>query len=171
MKQAAGLLVYRKKDSLIEVLIVHNGGPWFKNKDAGYWSIPKGEFKEEDPKAAAKREFNEELSLKPPTGDWIDLGEVLQKGGKKVFAWAVEGDLDVRHFKSNTVKKEWPPKSGKIAEWPEIDKAEWFPLKVAAKKMNQAQVVFLDRLADKLGVNFDADLPSEEEKPKQNSLF
>lgn len=168
-KQAAGLLIYRKKDSHTDVLIVHNGGPWFKNKDKGYWSIPKGEYDDEDPKDAALREFHEELNINPPSGEWIDLGDVKQKGGKVVLAWAVEGDLDVSNFESNTVKTEWPPRSGKIAEWPEIDKAEWFSLKEAAEKINSAQVAFLKRLADKLGQKFE---PGEDESgPSQQALL
>lgn len=170
-KQAAGLLVYRRKDASIEVLIIHNGGPWFKNKDKGFWSVPKGEYTDEDPQDAAKREFKEELSIEPPSGKWLDLGTIEQKGGKVVAAWAVEGDLDVRHFKSNTVKKEWPPRSGRIMEWPEVDKAEWFKIEEASKKLNQAQVAFLERLSDKLGIAFDASAEPEDEKPKQNSLF
>lgn len=170
-KQAAGLLVYRRSNSELEVLIVHNGGPWFKNKDKGFWSIPKGEYEVEEPKEAALREFKEELSLEPPPGEWMDLGEIKQKGGKVVVAWAVEGDIDVSHFRSNTVKKEWPPRSGKLVEWPEIDKAEWFNLEKASEKLNPAQIDFLKRLADKLGVHFDALTPPEDQKPKQNSLF
>ncbi|HLG91055.1 MAG TPA: NUDIX domain-containing protein [Candidatus Saccharimonadales bacterium] len=171
-KQSAGLLVYRTKNGQLEVLIIHNGGPWFKNKDKGYWSIPKGEFSEkEDPKGTAKREFKEELSLDLPSGDWLDLGTVKQKSGKIVIAWAVEGDIDTSHIKSNTVKKEWPPRSGKIMEWPEVDKAEWFTLEKASEKINAAQIEFLKRLANRLGVSLDTSAATEDEKPKQNSLF
>ena len=170
-KHSAGLLVYRTKNNKLEVLIVHNGGPWFKNKDKGFWSIPKGEYDGEDPKETAKREFKEELSLDLPTGKWLDLGTVKQKSGKIVTAWAVEGDVDNTRIKSNMVKAEWPPRSGQIMEWPEVDKAEWFTLEEASEKLNRAQVGFLERLAEKLGVDFDAPANAEEGKPKQNSLF
>ncbi|HEY5550116.1 MAG TPA: NUDIX domain-containing protein [Candidatus Saccharimonadales bacterium] len=170
-KQSAGLLVYRIKNGQLEVLIIHNGGPWFKNKDKGFWSIPKGEYADEDPKETARREFNEELSLGVPGGEWLDLGTVEQKGGKTVIAWAVEGNVDVSRIKSNTVRKEWPPRSGKILEWPEVDKAKWFTLTRASEKINAAQVEFLKRLAEKLGVDFNPAGPPAEEAPKQNSLF
>ncbi|MBI4033720.1 NUDIX domain-containing protein [Candidatus Saccharibacteria bacterium] len=163
-KQSAGLLVYRTRDGQLEALLIHNGGPWFKNKDKGYWSIPKGEYEDEDPKETAKKEFKEELSLDLPTGKWLSIGTVKQKSGKIVIAWAAEGDIDTSHIESNTVKKEWPPRSGKIMEWPEVDKAEWFTLERAAEKINPAQVEFLNRLADKLGQKFS---PGEE-KPKLN---
>ena len=168
-KHSAGLLVYKTKNNRLEVLIIHNGGPWFRKKDKGYWSIPKGEYENEDPKKTAKREFKEELSLNLPLGEWLDLGTVEQKGGKIVVAWAVEGDLDARHIKSNTVKKEWPPRSGKIMEWPEVDKAGWFGLKEASEKLNPAQVEFLERLADKLGQKFEPDETGT--KPSQQSLL
>jgi len=154
-KQSAGLLVYRMKNEHPEVLIIHNGGPWFKNKDKGFWSIPKGEYDDEDPKETAKREFKEELSLGLPAGEWLDLGTVQQKSGKIVAAWAVEGEVDASHIKSNIVRKEWPPGSGKIMEWPEVDKAEWFTLEEASEKLNPAQVEFLERLAEKLEREFD----------------
>lgn len=131
------------------------GGPWFKSKDKGAWSIPKGEYREgEDPKKTAEREFKEELSLSPPDGEWIDLGSVEQSNKKIVNAWAIEGDLDVSDTKSNFVKGEWPPKSGKIIEWPEIDKADWFSLDDAAKRLVSAQIEFLHRLSKKLGQQF-----------------
>jgi predicted NUDIX family NTP pyrophosphohydrolase len=171
-RQSAGLLVYRTRDRRLEVLIAHMGGPWFKNKDKGAWSIPKGEYSEdEDPKETAKREFKEELSLDPPKAEWHNLGTVEQKNNKRVVAWAVEGDMDVSNIKSNLTKGEWPPRSGKIIEWPEIDKAAWFTPSEAAKRLVTAQVEFLQRLAEKLGVDFDSNKTAEEHKPKQNSLF
>jgi predicted NUDIX family NTP pyrophosphohydrolase len=171
-KHSAGLLVYRKRDGQLEVLIAHMGGPWWAKKDKGAWSIPKGEYSEgEDPKQTAEREFKEELGLDPPTGKWLELGTVDQKNNKTVIAWAVEGDMDVRHISSNTFKAEWPPRSGKTQEFPEIDRAGWFTLGEAAKKLIPEQVEFLKRLADKLDVGFDTKSASEEDKPKQNSLF
>ena len=168
-KQSAGLLVYRKKDGRLEVLIIHNGGPWFKNKDKGFWSIPKGEYEDEDPKETASREFKEELSLELPSGKWLNLGTVRQKSGKIVVAWALEGDVDATHIKSNTVKKEWPPRSGKMMEWPEVDKAGWFALKEASVKLNPAQVEFLERLAKKLGQKFESN--ESEPDPSQQTLL
>ena len=140
------------------------GGPWFRSKDKGAWSIPKGEYSEgEDPKKTARREFKEELSLDVPSGQWTDLGTVQQKNNKTVVAWAVQGDLDASRIKSNTARGEWPPRSGKIVEWPEIDKAGWFSLNEAAQKLISAQAEFLERLAKKLNLTLT--------KPEQNSLF
>src|SRR4051812_30442175 len=125
-KQSAGIVLYRSKSSSIEILLVHPGGPFFAKKDLGAWSIPKGEFLEgEDPQEVAKRELEEETGYKVTTS-LTPLTEIKQKGGKKVFAWAAEGDLDPTGIKSNTFSMEWPPKSGKVQEFPEVDKAEWF---------------------------------------------
>jgi predicted NUDIX family NTP pyrophosphohydrolase len=152
-KQSAGVLLYRKKENELQVLIAHNGGPFFAHKDEGWWTIPKGELEEgENPKQAAGREFREELGVDAPKGEWIELGTIEQKNRKIVYAWAVEGDIDAGSVKSNTVEKEWPPKSGKVARWPEIDKVEWFNLHEASRKLNIAQVEFIKRLAQKLGV-------------------
>jgi predicted NUDIX family NTP pyrophosphohydrolase len=162
-KQSAGLLVYRQKNAKLEVLIAHMGGPWWAKKDLGAWSIPKGEyFENEDPKEVAKREFHEELGIDPPFSKWLDLGTIEQKNNKIVIAWAAEGDLDVSHIKSNTFKAEWPPKSGQIKEFPEIDRAGWFSIEEAAKKLIPEQVEFLGRLTRELGI---------EKHFKQNSLF
>jgi predicted NUDIX family NTP pyrophosphohydrolase len=169
-KQSAGLLVYRFKDGRPEVLIAHMGGPFHANKDQGHWSIPKGEFDEgEDPKEAAAREFSEELGKTVPGGDWQDLGSTTYKNGKEVFVWAVEGDLDASDIKSNTFKLEWPPRSGKVQEFPEIDRAGWFGLPEAAAKLIPGQVAFLERLANLLHVSFGAEQTPG--PPSQPSLF
>jgi predicted NUDIX family NTP pyrophosphohydrolase len=129
------------------VLLVHPGGPLWARRDRGAWSIPKGEYEPgEDPLAAARREFAEELGVAPPQGPVVDLGEVRQKGGKIVSAWALAGDLDVTDITSNTVEVEWPPRSGKMLEIPEVDRAEWFSLPAAREKINPAQAELLDRL-------------------------
>ncbi|MEO1054102.1 MAG: NUDIX domain-containing protein [Bacteroidota bacterium] len=137
-KQSAGILLYRWVNDSFEVFLVHPGGPFFKNKDAGAWTIPKGEFEAEDPLAAAKREFKEETGFEPD-GDFLTLEPITQKGGKKVHAWALEGDIDGTKIVSNTFELEWPPKSGRVQHFPEIDKAEWFDEASAEKKINPAQ--------------------------------
>ena len=143
--------MFRRRND-IEVLLVHPGGPFFRNKDRGAWTIPKGEAtKNEDLLARAQIEFEEELGIRPE-GNWIELGVVKQKGGKLVHAWAFEGDLgDTFQVKSNTFTLEWPPHSGKVAEFPEIDRARFFPMEIAREKINRAQVTFLDRLLTTLG--------------------
>jgi predicted NUDIX family NTP pyrophosphohydrolase len=144
VKRSAGILLWRGSGPK-EVLLVHPGGPFWAKKDLGAWSIPKGEFDEdEDGLACARREFEEELGS-PPPGDLTELGCVRQKNRKVVLAWAAEGDLDPSTVRSNTFTMEWPPRSGKQAEFPEIDRAEWFPLDVAREKLNPAQAEFLDR--------------------------
>jgi predicted NUDIX family NTP pyrophosphohydrolase len=130
---------------------VHPGGPFWTRRDAGAWSIPKGEYDPgDDPFEAARREFEEELSSPPPAGEAVDLGEVKQRGGKLVCAWAIEGDLDPTEAKSNTFTVEWPPSSGRMRSFPEVDRAEWFTLQDAREKVNPAQVALLDRLAKRL---------------------
>jgi len=167
--RSAGLMVYRIKDGRPEVLIAHMGGP-FHRKDAGHWSFPKGEFDpEEDPKSAAQREFQEELGLNVPDGEWTDLGSVTYKSGKEVMIWAVEGDLDASEIKSNTFKLEWPPRSGETQEFPEIDKAGWFGLPEAAPKLIPDLAVFLERLANELHIPYGAEEIPEESR--QGSLF
>lgn len=167
MKKSAGLLVYREKNGYIEVLIAHMGGPWFAKKDNGAWSIPKGEYDEnEKPIEVAKREFSEELGKQPPEGDFEELGSIEQKNNKQVIAWAVKGDVDVSKTTSNTFKTEWPPRSGKIQEFPEIDRAGWFSVPEAACKLVPAQVKFLERLANKLGQGFDSTEGSKQAKLK-----
>ncbi|HEY8669039.1 MAG TPA: NUDIX domain-containing protein [Tepidisphaeraceae bacterium] len=145
-RQSAGLLVYRLQEGVLEVLLVHPGGPFWKNKDLGAWSIPKGEFVDpETPLAAARREFQEELGLPAPDSA-IDLGQVKQKAGKIVHAFAAEADLDLSAFKSNAFSMEWPPKSGRQTEFPEVDRAEYYPLAEARRKINPAQAALLDTL-------------------------
>lgn len=151
MKTSAGILLYRLTSGAPEVLLVHPGGPFFKNKDIGFWSVPKGEPAEnEDLKATAIREFKEELGSEV-SGILIGLSPVIQKGGKVVSAWAVEGNLDVENIICNTFSIEWPPKSGKMQDFPEIDRAEWFDLTTARTKINIAQVAFIDELEGIIG--------------------
>lgn len=149
---SAGILLYRHAQ-VLEVLLVHPGGPFWKTKHDGVWSIPKGEYDPatEDPAEAAIREFAEELGHELPEGIRIPLGEITQKAGKRVIAWAAEGSLDPATVQSNTFTTEWPPKSGKQVEFPEIDRAEWFSIKDARTVINAAQAAFLDRLTDALG--------------------
>jgi predicted NUDIX family NTP pyrophosphohydrolase len=133
----------------MEVLLVHPGGPFWARRDAGAWSIPKGEYSDgEDPLDAARREFAEELGSRAPDGDPADLGEIRQKSGKVVHGWALAGDLDADAIQSNTFTLEWPPRSGRMREFPEVDRAEWFELERAREKINPAQAAFLDRLAE-----------------------
>jgi len=150
-KISAGLLLYRIRDGAPEFLLVHPGGPFWKNKDDGAWSIPKGEIGDnEEPLAAAIREFEEELGFKP-SGPFIELTPIKQKAGKLVHAWAFEGNCDPSQIKSNTFSMEWPPKSGKQAEFPEVDRAEFLKLEAAKEKINQAQIPLLEELQRRLG--------------------
>ena len=143
--------MYRRVGSKLEVLLVHPGGPYWRRKDEGSWSIPKGEINAgEDPGIAAVREFAEETGMALTTA-LEPLGEIRQRAGKRVLGFAVEGDLDVQTIKSNTVQIEWPPRSGKIQAFPEIDRAEWFDLPGAHGKIIEGQRPFLDRLAERLG--------------------
>lgn len=147
-KQSAGILLYRKNGGTFQVFLVHPGGPFFMNKDDGSWSIPKGEFlDDEDPLEAAKREFEEETG-KVITGKFIPLNPITQKGGKTVLAWAVEGDIDPAITKSNHFEIEWPPRSGKQKSFPEIDRAAWFDLDIAKIKINAAQADFIKELTN-----------------------
>ncbi len=142
---SAGIIAYRISRGLIEVLLVHPGGPFWRNKDLGAWSIPKGEYSGEDAEAAARREFTEELGVEM-TADLTDLGEVRQRGGKRVKGFAAELDLDPRSIKSNSFEMEWPPRSGRRQHFPDVDRAEWFALAQARERINQGQRPFLDRL-------------------------
>jgi predicted NUDIX family NTP pyrophosphohydrolase len=144
---SAGLLMFRRGSISFEFLLVHPGGPFWKNKDEGAWTIPKGELQsEEDLLTRAQIEFEEELGTKP-SGNFVRLGSIKQKGGKTVHAWAFEGDLPEKFEpKSNTFQVEWPPRSGKLRDFPEVDRAEFFPEEVARRKINPAQVPFFDRL-------------------------
>jgi len=149
---SAGLLVYRVTGRGAEVLCAHMGGPFWARRDDGAWSIPKGEYAAgEDPEAVARREFAEELGMPPPPGPWTSLGEVRQANRKLITAWAVEGDLDVSEIRSNTFPLEWPPRSGRVAEFPEVDRADWFDIPTARRKLVKGQVALLDRLAEMLG--------------------
>jgi predicted NUDIX family NTP pyrophosphohydrolase len=151
-RRSAGILLYRLAGGAPEVLLVHPGGPFWARKDAGVWSIPKGEYEEgEDPRACALREFEEETGSALPESRLIDLGEVSQKSGKLVTAWAAEGDLDADAIESNTFTMEWPPRSGRTADFPEVDRAAWFREAEAREKLNAAQAEFLDRLMERLG--------------------
>ncbi len=147
-KISAALLMFRRRGARLEVLLVHPGGPFFRNKDSGAWTIPKGEvMEEENLLTRARVEFREELGIEPAAADWIELGTVRQKGGKTVHAWAFEGNLPASFVvASNTFAMEWPPRSGRTQEFPEIDRAEFFSIAEAKEKINQAQIELLDRL-------------------------
>jgi predicted NUDIX family NTP pyrophosphohydrolase len=144
---SAGILLHRDRDGAPEVLLVHPGGPMWARRDAGAWSIPKGEYGPgEDPLLAARREFAEELGSPPPAGPTTELGEIRQKSGKRVRAWALAGDLDASAITSNTFQVQWPPRSGTMIDVPEVDRAEWFSLEDARERINPAQVALLERL-------------------------
>jgi predicted NUDIX family NTP pyrophosphohydrolase len=148
MKTSAGILLYRQGEAGLEILIGHMGGPFWERKDAGAWSIPKGETKEgEDTLAVAKREFAEELGSPPPDKPFLELGEVRQSNGKRVIVYAVAGDLDAESARSNSFEMEWPRGSGRICEFPEIDRAAWVTAEQAREKLIPAQVPFVERLA------------------------
>jgi predicted NUDIX family NTP pyrophosphohydrolase len=145
-KKSAGILMYRYVENAFEVLLVHPGGPFWSKRDVGAWSIPKGEFgPNEDPETSAKREFAEELGIQPE-GDLLPLGEIRQRGGKVVIAFALRGNFDVSVLRSNTFEIEWPPRSGKVESFPEVDRAEWFDLTAARDKIIEGQRPFLDRI-------------------------
>ena len=146
-KKSAGLLLYREKAGITEVLLVHPGGPFWTKKDEGAWSIPKGECVEyEDPLAAARREFEEETGAEPPSGEAIALDAVRQPSGKIVHAWAMRGEFDPSQLKSNTFSMEWPPGSRRQSEFPEVDQAEWFGWEKALSKIQSGQRPILDQL-------------------------
>lgn len=148
-KQSAGILLYRRNKGL-EVFLVHPGGPFFLKKDLGSWSIPKGEWtKGEDALAAAVREFKEETGT-DLDGDFVALTPIRQKGGKTVYAWALEGNIDAGHIVSNTFSLQWPPRSGKQQEFPEVDRAGWFGVEEAKQKINEAQTGFIAELEKRL---------------------
>ena len=149
-KKSAGLLLFRETATGLEVLLVHPGGPFWAKKDDASWSIPKGEFEEgEEPLAAAKREFEEEMGV-PPSGEFLPLKHLKQPSGKVVFAWAVRSDFDPSSLRSNMFSMEWPPKSGRQREFPEVDKAAWFDVETARRKILKGQAPFLDQLLVKL---------------------
>ena len=151
-KTSAGMLMYRWKDGECEVLLGHPGGPLWQNRDTGAWSIPKGEFSaDEDPLAAARREFAEETGIEP-TGLVIPLTPIVQRGGKTVHAWAFEGDCDPGTVRSNTFEMEWPPRSGTMQRFPELDRVAWLSFQLAREKINVGQIPLLDELAAHLGL-------------------
>lgn len=152
-RKSAGILLYRTRKKALEVFLVHPGGPFWAKKDVGAWSIPKGEFSDnEDPLEAAKREFREETGHSV-SGEFIPLSPSKQKSGKWVYAWALLQDLDARNIRSNTFEMEWPPRTGKKIRVPEVDEAAWFTIEVALEKINEGQAVFLDELVSILTSN------------------
>ena len=155
-RRSAGILLYRRSRGAVEVLLVHPGGPFWARKDEGAWSIPKGEYAPgEEALAAARREFAEETGARAPDGQPIPLGAFRQPSGKIVEAWAIEGDFDPSTLKSNTCVVEWPPRSGRTCEVPEVDRAGWFSLEEAARKLQKGQRPILDVLLQRLGAGGD----------------
>ena len=152
-RRSAGLLLYRRTSrGSVEVLLAHPNGPLWAKRDAGAWTVPKGEFHDgEEAWAVARREFEEETGHPAPDGDALELGEIRQKGGKLVEAWALEGDLDPATAQSNTFPLEWPPRSGRWITIPEIDRVEWFAPDEARSRIKDTQIPFIDRLLDALG--------------------
>jgi predicted NUDIX family NTP pyrophosphohydrolase len=149
--RSAGILLYRRPAGTLELLLVHPGGPYWARKDEGAWSIPKGEHADgEDAVDCARREFEEETGTVPPVGALVALGEVRQRSGKRVSAWAAEGDLDAGAVRSNTFTVEWPPRSGRMQEFPEVDRAGWFAPDDARRALVPAQAAFVDRLVEHL---------------------
>jgi predicted NUDIX family NTP pyrophosphohydrolase len=174
-KKSAGLLLFRETAGHLEVLLVHPGGPFWAKKDDGAWSIPKGGFEEdEDPMAAARREFEEETGFLADEAT-IPLEPLRQPGGKLVYAWAIKQDLDPSGLTSNTFSMEWPPKSGRHQEFPEVDRAAWFTVEAAGKKILKGQAGFLAQLQEKLGIASEADLEdlpdADDDKPGQQQSF
>ena len=150
-KESAGLLLYRERNGGPEVLLVHPGGPFWQRRDDGAWSIAKGEIgPNESPVDVARREFREELGAEPPDGDWLPLGTVRQAGGKVVHAWAAAGEFDPSRITSMAFELEWPPRSGRTQSFPEVDRAAWFRLDEARRKILPAQKTFIDRLESTL---------------------
>ena len=162
--RSAGLLLYRRSDEgTVEVLLAHPGGPFWAKKDAGAWSIPKGEYEPgDDPLVTARREFREEVGLDPPAGHPVPLGERRQPSGKWVSAWALAGDLDVTHATSNTFEIEWPRGSGTTREFPEVDRVEWMPVAAARQKLLKGQVPLLDTLLEMISQTGGADSGGED---------
>jgi predicted NUDIX family NTP pyrophosphohydrolase len=154
-KQSAGVLLYRETGQDFEVMLVHPGGPFWAKKDTGVWSIPKGEFKEgEEPLAAARREFAEELGHPIPEGRLVPLGTVQQASGKVIHAWALQADFDETNIQSNSITIQWPPRSGHQQEFPEVDRASWFSLITGRQKLAKGQRPLLDALTTYLGAIF-----------------
>lgn len=162
--QTAGILVFRRTPKL-EVFLVHPGSPFFASRDKGFWTIPKGKLDDgEEYLEAAKREFREETGMPVPAGELIDLGKIKQVNNKEVQAWAVEGDINPNHLRSNIFEMEWPPRTGQMQEFPEVDRGQWFDLAQGAIKINAGQAELLTRLAEKFG-------EKPPEIPEQVSLF
>jgi predicted NUDIX family NTP pyrophosphohydrolase len=150
-RTSAGILLFRPRNGRLEVLLAHPGGPFFANRDAGHWTIPKGEADgDEELTAVARREFEEETGHAAPDGDALDLGSIVQKGGKVVFAWALEGDLDPETAASNTFEMVWPPGSGSVRTFPEIDRVAWFDVDEAKRRVKPTQIPLIDRLVEAL---------------------
>lgn len=173
-KLSAGILRYKWVDRQLQVLLVHPGGPFWKNKDLGSWSVPKGEYDEgEDPLTVAKREFTEETGI-PIDGDMDFLGEIKQPSGKRISVWTIEGDCSVENIMSNTFSMEWPPKSGQMGEFPEVDAVRWFTAEIGLTKILKGQKGFIDLLAEKLQYSYssaDVSVGNNEPDNKQKSLF
>jgi predicted NUDIX family NTP pyrophosphohydrolase len=151
-KRSAGILLFRGRGPALRLLLVHPGGPFWAKKDLGAWSIPKGESEEgEDALAVARREFEEELGSQAPAGEVIDLGELVQPSRKVVTAFAIEGDFDASRLASNLFEMEWPPKSGRVQSFPEVDRAQWFTVEEARENILPGQRPFIDRLLERLG--------------------
>ncbi len=173
-KQSAGILVYRKKNDGVEVFLVHAGGPFWAKKDDYAWSMPKGEYQDdENPFEVAKREFEEEIGQPAPDGKYDELGEVKLKSSKVVTCWTVEKDLGEVEVKSNTFTLEWPPKSGKIQKFPEVDRGQWYNLSTASRKIHPGLGEFLKRLAKKLNTSYkdQSDYGERKLSDKQISLL
>ncbi len=152
MRVSAGLLLFRRSGSGLEVLLAHPGGPYFEQRDEGQWTVPKGEPGADEPLVdAARREFAEETGLPAPDGPLVELGSIVQKGGKVVHAWALEGDLDPQAAHSNVVEIEWPPRSGRMQSFPEIDRVAWFDPIEARRRIKEAQIPLVSRLEEALG--------------------
>lgn len=152
MRVSAGIVLYRRQGNGLEILLAHPGGPFFERRDNGHWSIPKGEPDPDEPlQEAARREFREETGIPLPDGVRLDLGSIKQKGGKVVHAWGVEGNLDPGQAHSETFEQEWPPRSGRMQRFPEIDRVEWFSLDEARMRIKDTQIPLLDRLEEILG--------------------
>jgi predicted NUDIX family NTP pyrophosphohydrolase len=149
-KKSAGLLLYRWRGQELQVLLAHMGGPFWKNKDEGAWTLPKGEYEGEEPLEAAQREFQEETGFALPPGPYLPLAPIKQSGGKTVLAFAAEGDCDPARLESNTFEMEWPPKSGRRQSFPEVDRAAWLPLEAAKRKILKSQRPLLEELEQQL---------------------
>ena len=154
MRVSAGILLYRQPGEGLQVLLAHPGGPLFAKRDEGHWTIPKGEPEPDEPLFdAARREFAEETGQPLPDGPLLDLGSITQKGGKVVYAWALEGDLDPGTAQSETFELEWPPRSGRLQSFPEIDRVAWFAPEEARRRVKETQIPLIDRLEGALAID------------------